>query len=366
MVDPLLKRDKDSAYTEKRHLTRDQSFVRQSAHQRVHRGDGDQAVKWLLASDDPSVRYLTLTGVLDRPEGDEEVKEARDRITRGSRVQTLLGGQEPDGGFGVHPYQKWTGAHWRLVSLVELGIAPGHGPAVKATDMVLQWLLGPAHLANVPKINGLYRRCASQEGNALAVCSRLGLAEDPLVARLAQSLLEWQWPDGGWNCDRKPEAGHSSVNESLSTLWGLVEYHRATGRKEFSRPIDRCAEFFLEHRLFRSDHTGVIIHPSMVQLHYPVYWHCDILQELVILMRAGKLGDSRTRDALDMLEEKRQNDGTWRPEAYYWNLKRSPKEKTKAAVSNIEVVDWGRGGPNEFITMNALQVLKAAGRIQYG
>jgi len=26
-----------------------------------------------------------------------------------------------------------------------------------------------------------------------------------------------------------------------------------------------------------------------------------------------------------------------------------------------EVVDWGRGGPNEMITLNALRVLKAAG-----
>jgi hypothetical protein len=35
-------------------------------------------------------------------------------------VTALLPGQRGDGGFGVHPYRKWTGAHWRLVSLVEL------------------------------------------------------------------------------------------------------------------------------------------------------------------------------------------------------------------------------------------------------
>jgi len=28
-----------------------------------------------------------------------------------------------------------------------------------------------------------------------------------------------------------------------------------------------------------------------------------------------------------------------------------------------EVVDWGRSGPNEMITVNALRVLKAAGRL---
>src|SRR5438034_334746 len=69
-------------------------------------------------------------------------------------------------------------------------------------------------------------RCASQEGNALAVCSHLGIAQDPRVRRLAESLIKWQWPDGGWNCDRREEASHSSFNESLSTLWGLFEYYQ--------------------------------------------------------------------------------------------------------------------------------------------
>src|SRR2546426_8739493 len=320
----------------------------------------DPAVNWLLESDDPSIRYLTLTEILNRPSDSKEVLAAKKQIPSGPIVKTLLSGQRADGRFGVHPYQKWTGAHWRLVSLVELGIPPGFLPAVKATDLVLKWLLGEAHLRNVPKINGRYRRCASQEGNALAVCSRLGLAEDPRVVKLAESLVEWQWPDGGWNCDRNPEADHSSVNESLSTLWGLVEYQRATGDRDFLKPIERASEFFLRHRLFRSDHAGEIIHPDMVKLHYPLYWHCDILQELMILSRAGKLRDPRTREALDIVEKKTGPDGLWHAEDYYWNMKR--KASTKLKVSNVEVVDWGRKGPNEFITLNALRVLKSSGR----
>ncbi|HZY93342.1 MAG TPA: hypothetical protein VFE98_00580 [Candidatus Bathyarchaeia archaeon] len=139
----------------------------------------DPTVNWLLKSHDPSICYLTLTEILDRPSDSTEVLAAKKQIPDGPIVKTLLSGQQVDGGFGVHPYQKWTGAHWRLVSLVELGIPPGFRPALKATELVLEWLLGKAHLRNVPKINGLYRRCASQEGNALAVCSRLGLANDP-------------------------------------------------------------------------------------------------------------------------------------------------------------------------------------------
>src|SRR5881296_4268891 len=332
----------------------------------------DHAVEWLLDSDNPSLRYLTLTEILDRPSDSKEVLAAKKQIPNGLFVKTLLSGQRADGGFGVHPYQKWTGAHWRLVSLVELGIPPGFRPAVKATDLVLKWLLGEAHIRNVPKINGRYRRCASQEGNALAVCSRLGLADDPRVVKLAESLVEWQWPDGGWNCDRREDATHSSFNESLSTLWGLVEYYHASGNELVAESIEKAAEFFLRHRLFRSCRTGEVrqpetfhskvyrsIHP-FTELHYPLYWHYDILQALTILHRAGKLRDPRTQEAIDLVESKRGDDGRWRPEGYYWSLKR--KTRAKLAISNVEIINWGRGGPNEFITLNALRVLKDAGR----
>src|SRR3989475_12728610 len=98
----------------------------------------------------------------------------------------------------------------------------------------------------------------------------------------------------------------------------------------------------------------------MVKLHYPLYWHCDILQELMILPRAEKLRDPRTREALDIVEKKTGPDGLWHAEDYYWNMTR--KASTKRKVSNVEVVHWGRQAPNEFVTLNALRVLKSSGR----
>src|SRR6266446_1195949 len=333
----------------------------------------DPAANWLLDSGDPSIRYFTLTEVLDRRSNSKEVLAAEKQIPNGPTVKTLLSGQRADGGFGVHPYQKWTGAHWRLVSLVELGIPAGFRPAVKATDLVLKWLLGESHLSNVPKINGRYRRCASQEGNALAACSRLGIAADPRVKQLAESLIEWQWPDGGWNCDRKEEAQHSSFNESLSTMWGLIEYYRATDDKDALDSAEKAAEFFLKHRIYRSCRSEQVRQPetfhskvyrsihSFTELHYPLYWHYDILQALVMLHRADKLENPRTKDAIDLVESKRQKDGLWKPEGYYWNLKR--KNRAKLAMSNVEIVHWGRNEPNEMITLNALRILRAAGRM---
>lgn len=318
------------------------------------------SLHWLLENGDPSVRYFTLMELLAKPPDSPDVRAAREAIVTGPRVRKLLSGQRKDGGFGVHPYQKWGGAHWRLVSLVELG-APGDDPRVAArlcaaAGQVLRWLTGAGHRRQIKRINGLTRRCASQEGNALAVCCRLGLARDPRVRGLAESLLKWQWPDGGWNCDKNPEADHASFYESLAPLWGLIEYHHATGDDACRERAGRAAEFFLQHRLFRSDRTGAVINAEWLKLHYPLYWHYDILQALVILSRLGPLTDPRLSEALGLLASKRLPDGRWKPEGYYWSL----SEKRK---SNVEAVDWGRAGPNEMLTLNALRVLKAAGRL---
>lgn len=317
----------------------------------------DPAIQRLLASEDPSVRYFTLTELLEKSATSQQVRAAKREIPDGARVRALLAGQKPDGGFGVHPYQKWAGAHWRLVSLVELGVPVGHPQAVAAANTVLTWLTGGEHRRGIKTIKGLTRRCASQEGNALAVCSRLGLADDPRVRQLATSLIAWQWPDGGWNCDKKPQAHHSSFYETLIPLWGLTEYHRATGDRASLHAAERAAELFLKHRLFRSEKTGQVINPEWLCLHYPLYWHYDILQALRVLALLGKLADPRAQEALDIVEGKRLPDGRWRPRGYYWRLGDRP-------LSGVEVVDWGRGGPNEMITLNALRVLKAAGRLQ--
>ncbi len=337
---------------------------------------GNPAIKWLLRSRDPSVRYFTLVDLLDESENSRAVQVAKRGIRSGKRFRTLLSGQlnrDSDGkkgphrnlqlkfsaqrgGFGVHPYQKWTGAHWRLVSLVELGMPEGERRGTAAAEQVLRWLCSEEHHEYIRRINGLTRRCASQEGNALGVCSRLGLASDPRVQTLAQSLVEWQWPDGGWNCDIRPEAHHSSFNESLSTMWGLIEYNRATGDRASLEAARHTAEFFLRHRLFRSERTGKVIRLEWLRLHYPLYWHYDILQSLRILSMMGKAGDPRAREALDILESKRNADGLWRVEGHHW----APPGRR---ASNVEVVDWGQKGPNEMITLNALRVLRSVRRI---
>ena len=121
----------------------------------------DPAVQWLLASEDPSVRYFTLVDLLGCREDSADVRAARSEVGSGPRVRALMAGLEPDGGLGVHPYQKWGGAHWRLVSLVEMGVRGDQPLAGAAAGHVLEWLTGESRQRGIKEINGLARVHAS-------------------------------------------------------------------------------------------------------------------------------------------------------------------------------------------------------------
>lgn len=293
------------------------------------------------------MRFLTRRDVLG-----ENLEPDPDEILSGPWVKTLLAGQQPDGGFGErNPYRKWTGAHWRLVSLVELAAPPGEPRLLAAAERELRWLASPGRWRRLKVIDGLVRRCASMEGNGLAVCCRLGMAEDERVELLARSLVEWQWPDGGWNCDPRASGRRSSFHESICPMWGLHEYAEATGAEWAREAAHRAAELFLEHRLFRSARTGEVITKEWLRFRYPPYWHYDVLQGLLILSRLGRAVDPRAAEALALVEERRRPDGRWHADGVWW---RRPDSSTLP-----DIVDWGRRGPNVMITLNALRVLAA-------
>jgi hypothetical protein len=259
-------------------------------------------------------------------------------------IAGLLSGQRRDGGFGVHPYSKWKGSHWRLVSLVELGVPRTSRAARAAANDVLAWIAEPSKPVVVA---GRERRHASMEGNALAVCCRLGMARDARVRHLVDVLLRSQWPDGGWNCDTRPEARRSSFHESLAPIWGLVEYHRATGSETALQAAERAAEVLLEHRLFRSRRTGKVIVAEWLHVHWPHYWHYDYFHGLRAIGLVGRLSDPRVEEALDLLRSRRRPDGTWRAGGHkYWRGR---------GTSNVEAVDWGDA--HQLITPIALGIL---------
>ncbi len=308
------------------------------------------AIAWLLGAPEPAVRHLTRRDLLG-----EDSTADRSAIPQGPWVSALLAGQRDDGGFGRDPYRKWTGAHWRLVSLAELDAPPDDPRVAAAAEHVLAWIVDD--LRYPPRVvDGLPRSHASIHGNALGACTRLGLADDPRTAQLAEAIISWQWPDGGWNCDNQADGHRSSFHETGCTAWGLHEYAVATGHQGARRAADRAVELFLQHRVFRRAGTGKPINARWLSTPYPSYWHYDVLSALLVIARSGKATDPRASDALDLLQDRRRPDGRWNAQAQWW----------RPAGSRVtpEVVEWGPAGePNLMVTLNAMRVLAAAGRL---
>jgi hypothetical protein len=331
-----------------------------------------EVVDALLASPEPSIRWKVRTRVLDEPADSAGIVALREEIRESQRVQRLLApfssANWPDA------YSKWQGSHWALAALADLGYPPGDPSLHPLRDQVLgRWLDTSYYMEfeaagkstaygrpGVPVMDGRHRRCASQQGNALWFLSTLGIA-DARCEDLAERLLHWQWPDGGWNCDKNPAADTSSFCETLLPMRGLAAYSGAANgaRGRAARAAaGRAAEVLLVRRLAYRVSTGELIHPEFAKLHYPLYWHYDVLGGLKAIADIGMIGDARCGDALDLLESLRLADG-WPAHARYYQT------ATDIALHH-DCVDWGGTGTrraNPWVTADALAVLHAASRL---
>lgn len=312
----------------------------------------------LLNSSEPTIRYKALTGIYGLSEDHARVRQAREEIRDCARVKTLLQHRNNKGEIDFHPYKKWQGAHWTLTILAELGY-PGHDPAlIPLREQVLTWLFSKQYHNYIKLINGRIRHCASMEGYAALSLMKLGLA-DERVDELISRLVDWQWPDGGWNCDKHPEANHSSFMESWLPLRAMAQYGESRKDQSVFQAIQRTCELFLSHELYKRSSDGSVILKEFLWLRYPRYWHYDILGTLIALSEAGRLNDPRCGPALQKLKESFIPSVGYRANGRYYQL-------LHADQSGYSPVDWGTGKKgravmNEFITVEAFTILRKAG-----
>jgi hypothetical protein len=256
-----------------------------------------------------------------------------------------------------------------MATLADIGYPPGDKTLEPIRDQLLDNWLGRGYYTEfsantkaasygkrgVPVMQGRHRRCASQQSNALWSILKLGLA-DPRTDELVERLLHWQWPDGGWNCDKNPLANNSSFMESIIPLRALALYGSLRNHQQAISAAKNAAEIFLKRKLYLSQSSGSVIRKEFVALHYPLYWHYDILHGLKVMAESGFIQDPRCEPALNLLMDKRLSDGGWPAEKKYY--------KASVKIENgADLIDWGGTSNkrmNEWVTADALYVLKSA------
>jgi len=311
-------------------------------------------IERLLNSHEPAIRRKIRVDVLGEPDDSPDVRRLSEETRTSPLVRSLLRLQGADGRILTYPhrgqsnaYQKWQGPHWTLVCLAEIGYPAGDRSLLPLRDQFYEWLFMPSHLRPphtlvIPGQEDRVRRCGGQEGYAVWYSLRLGLNDDR-TEKLVERLRGWQWPDGGWNCDKRPGARLSSLHETWIPIRALALHGRLRKDSRSLSAAARAAEVLLARSLFRSRRSGRVIAPAFTRLQYPHF-----------------IGDPRCAEALDLLESKRLRDGGF-------PLERRNFVRATSVVSRGTFADWGPSGRsrmNEFVTADALHILKAAGRLK--
>jgi hypothetical protein len=177
-------------------------------------------------------------------------------------------------------------------------------------------------------------------GRTLSIGAYFGADVDGLVT----SLLADQLDDGGWNCEVEQGATVSSFDSTLCVLEGLLEYELSGGKITATEARRRGEEYLLERQLFRRKSTGVVPAERWLQFSWPPRWHYDVLRALDHFSRTGEAPDERIDEAVQLVRDKRQPDGTWL------------LENTHPGETHFEF-EGGDGQPSRWNTLRALRVL---------
>ena len=166
------------------------------------------------------------------------------------------------------------------------------------------WLRGLEREYDGPLfIRGKHRVHGSFHANAIYASVVLGLANDE-TDELSTNLLRYQWPGGGWNCNKKPATKGPTILHTAFGLRGLATYRSRRPSDELTQAIDAAAEVLLEREVYVKRSDGQPLRPVYTKLSYPYPRLYDFMAGLHILTRAGYVTDPRCANALDLLESK--------------------------------------------------------------
>jgi hypothetical protein len=167
------------------------------------------------------------------------------------------------------------------------------------------WELRPRETGGNTFFEGEVEPCIN--GGALAVGAYFGRPTEILARRLVSEQLD----DGGWNCEA-PKSMRSSFHTTICVLEGLLEYERAVGSApEVAAARRRGEEYLLKRALFRRLSTGEVANPAFLKFAFPPRYHYDVLRALDYLRDDGVHPDVRVRDALHLVQSRRQANGRW-------------------------------------------------------
>jgi len=300
-------------------------------------------IPWLLEPENPSLRYWTLTDLLDRPADDPEVYQARAAVAGQPLVREIFARQRPDGHWGDDETKPYTaqGALGVLSVLYMLGVEPDERTAAGCDSLLrfCQHESGGFSLRKTQR-SGVFP-CTT--GEHLPMLIYFGLGDDPRLQRAFNFLIEDMARPDALNCSRYQH--QNCLWGAIAALNGLAALPDDMHSTQSERVVRRLANALLD-----ADYDFEGEHKRWLTFGVPRMW--DLLSALrAIAMHPepsrrvaahGYAHDPRFAPLLDLGLAQQDTEGRW----LCGSVSRTwPLEK--------------RNRPSKWVTLDALRILKA-------
>jgi len=324
------------------------------------------SISWLLESDSPEVRYLTLRDLAD--DADEaEISAAQEASHKDGLIATILDNMNEKGywekeGPGYLP--KYRSTVWALILLAQLGASAQQDERIAlACSYLLDHALAPGGQISITGSPSGTADCL--QGNMCWALTALGY-DDPRLGHayewMARSVTgKGIAPVHERDAPVRFYAGKCGPlfccgsNNKMPCAWGAAKVMLAFSvlPSERHTPLIEDAIHQGVNFLFSVDPaeatypSGWSDKPSRNwwKFGFPVFYVTDILQIVEALVGLGYGDDPRLENALALIREKQDDDGRW------------PLEYDYAGKTWVEF--GKKKEPNKWVTLRALRVLKA-------
>ncbi len=322
----------------------------------------EQTLKWLLEENNPSVRYFTLTDLLDKPIEDDEALKAKTTIQKTGLVPQMLelmtqpSYRDTYRRFYTYKYE---GLVWSLITLAELG-AELNDQIRTLCEYLLQNSQEPEDggfsMNTAQKIGGGRKSevipCLT--GNLVWAMIRFGYLEDERLQKALDHLVRFLVLNDGEVIEPQVApydrfdmcwGSHTCFMAVVKTLKALCAVPRALRTKDQQSTIERAAEFMLLHHIYKSSHDAKKkAKPGWLHFGFPLMYQTDVLEILDILVGDG-FHDSRLKDAYAVVLGKQTQNGRWLLENTY-------------ASDRLLIPMGTKGEESKWITLRSLRVIK--------
>ncbi len=317
---------------------------------------------WLLEKENPSVRYFTLRDILDKPEHNLEVQQAKRKIMQYGIVPDILRKQQEPMYLKTYPKfysDKYKGLVWQLIVLAEMG-AKTNSQIIEQCEYLLnnsQETEDGGFAMNIAAKKGggrITEVIPCLTGNMVWSLIHFGYLDDPRLQKAIHWITRFmRLNDGVENNPQIPPydryeicwGKHTCFMGVVKALKGLSAIPQEKRTNEVNDTINRIVEFLLIHHIFKRSHDlSKTSKSGWLKFSFPLMYQTDVLEILDILTELG-INDRRMDEAIGIIIAKQDDMGRW-------------KTENTSNTDRLLIPLEQKGEQSKWITFRAIRVLK--------